>query len=415
MAETNQTRAQLIIQPFSEHPLGALLKAALSGQLAPFHTFRAAIAFVKRSGVQHIRSELQEFLEQGGQAELVVGIDQSGSSWEGLTGLLEAVGENGKVWINKTSESYITFHPKVYMFESHDTALLIIGSGNLTEGGLYTNDEASLLYWLNLSNEADNALFEEIRAYLRKWGDSEEGNALLLTSGLLTDLVETGLVPSEERALHEDEASQTVKKQASLPIEKTANLFRRSITKRTAPRRRAVGRKPKQSTTHPEGAATLSPLRSDELTVGFVMTLQQTDVGMGQTSTGTSRRSPEIFIPLAARNFLPEFWGWPEKFVEDSSRPGKFDRVLVKMRIGGEVVEVNMMTWPVKHDFRLRSEKLRSAGEQGDILRIEIPMQMTNFDYYVEIIPQHASDFDTYLQLCNNPVRNSQKRWGYYY
>ncbi len=31
---------------------------------------------------------------------------------------------------------------------------------------------------------------------------------------------------------------------------------------------------------------------------GFVMTLQKTDVGRGQTTAGTSARSPEIFIPL---------------------------------------------------------------------------------------------------------------------
>ena len=49
----------------------------------------------------------------------------------------------------------------------------------------------------------------------------------------------------------------------------------------------------------------------------FAMTLQNTDVGKGQTTPGTSRRSPEIYIPLIARNFAPDFWGWPNKFIED--------------------------------------------------------------------------------------------------
>ena len=57
----------------------------------------------------------------------------------------------------------------------------------------------------------------------------------------------------------------------------------------------------------------------------FVMTLQRTDVGVGQTTEGTSRRSPEIFIPLAARDFDPEFWGWPRRFTTDRDWPGPFE------------------------------------------------------------------------------------------
>jgi HKD family nuclease len=149
MFEQRQSRTQIIAQPFSQYPLGALLKAALTGQILSFHTFRAAVAFVKRSGVQHIEAELQQFVQAGGTAQLVVGIDQLGSSQEGLAGLLNAVGETGSIWINRTVETYVTFHPKLYLFVSGDAALLMVGSGNLTEGGLYTNDEASLVYWLN--------------------------------------------------------------------------------------------------------------------------------------------------------------------------------------------------------------------------------------------------------------------------
>ena len=100
---------------------------------------------------------------------------------------------------------------------------------------------------------------------------------------------------------------------------------------------------------------------------GFVMVLQNTDVGVGQTTRGTSRRSPEIFIPLKARDLDPDFWDWPGSFVESRT---KFDRTGVKKRLGTQNIMVNMMCWKLKRDFRLRNEMLRSAGNVGDILRI---------------------------------------------
>ena len=145
------------------------------------------------------------------------------------------------------------------------------------------------------------------------------------------------------------------------------------------------------------------------------MTLQQTDVGVGQATAGASRRSPEIFIPLAARNADARFWDWPYGFVDDLARPGKRDRPNVRMRLGSQIINVNMMTWPVKHDFRLRNELLRSAGNVGDILRIERVIDpKANYEYYVEVIPQGTTQYPLYLQLCCEPVRNSLKRYGYY-
>jgi HKD family nuclease len=418
MVEQMQNRAQLIIQPFSRQSLGAILKAGLGGRILPFHTFRAAVAFVKRSGVQHIQAELNQFVQQGGLAQLVVGIDQLGSSQEGLAGLLSAVGETGSVWINRTTEMYITFHPKVYLFTSDAMALLVVGSGNLTEGGLYTNDEACLTYWLDLHKAEDAAFLQEMNVDLDRWCNTEDGNALLLTADLLNELVEAGLIPTEEKSVREgDEATHVAPVAAVSTQTSTASVstfFKKSATKRAAPRFRTGVTRPKKPILHPEEPIPQQIEPTVETPIGFVMILQRTDVGTGQTTPGASPRSPEIFIPLAARDAFPEFWGWPTLFTEDAARPRKHDRVNVRMRIGGELIMVNMMTWPVKHDFRLRSESLRSAGTVGDILRLEKPAEGAAFDYYVEIIPQGTSNYEDYLVLCTNPVRNSEKRWGYY-
>jgi hypothetical protein len=345
-----------------------------------------------------------------------VGIDQLGSSQEGLTGLLNAVGENGSIWINRTVETYVTFHPKLYLFASDSATLLIVGSGNLTEGGLYTNDEASLTYWLDLQKPEDQAVWQEINANWDRWRDTENGNALLLTADLLNELVTAGLVPSEARVVSEsDEKTAVTPTISPRPATPSGHaFFKKSAAKRTAPRARPSVPRPRKPILSPDELLPQPVESAIDAPIGFVMVLQRTDVGVGQTSSGTSRRSPEIFIPLAARDAFPQFWGWPTLFTEDAGRPGKRDRTNVTMRIGGEVVPVNMMTWPVKHDFRLRSEALRSAGVVGDILRLEKLTEGAAYDYYVEIIPQDASHYEEYLGLCSHPVRNSQKRWGYY-
>ena len=143
------------------------------------------------------------------------------------------------------------------------------------------------------------------------------------------------------------------------------------------------------------------------------MTLQRTDVGRGQVTPGTAARSPEVFVPLAARDAVPAFWEWRSAFVEDPLKSGKWDRTGVRMLIGTRVEDVNMMTWPDKSDFRLRCEALRSAGGVGDILRVEKTPFATGYEYVVNIIPLGTSQYAASLAQCTNPVRNSTRRWGY--
>src|SRR5205823_3137285 len=111
------------------------------------------------------------------------------------------------------------------------------------------------------------------------------------------------------------------------------------------------------------------------------------------------------------RDAAPGFWRWPELFSEDER---KFERPGVRMRIGGDTIVVNMFGWKLKRDFRLRSESLRSAGQAGDILRIERAAGVAEFEYYVEIIPRATSQYEIYHSLCTHPTRNSSKLWGYY-
>lgn len=394
----------ILIQPFSKKSMGDFIQEVLNGYYGEFVSFQASVAFAKRSGVQHIKDQLKAFLERGTQARIVVGVDLQGTSSEGLEALLDAMGDSGELLVNHDENTFVTFHPKVYFFEGTEKDLLIVGSGNLTQGGLYSNDECFAILELDPSSPEDQAVIDQYKNAFDRWCDDNSETVRRVDRNFIEALKEAGYTPSEILVPAEsDEAEENAEEEAK-ESEGKSPLFGKMKGRRRPPRRKV---KPKKKPAVPLFGV-------PELSNGFVMTLMRTDVGTGQTTPGTSRRSPEIFIPLSARDADPDFWGWDNEFTEDPSRPGKFDRQGVRMRIGGDVVSVNMMTWPAKHDFRLRSESLRSAGDIGDLIKIEKVEGSKSFDYYVEIIPQGTSDYDSYFAICTNKTRNSERLWGYY-
>lgn len=337
----------LIHHPEGEKRLGDLLVENLSH--AKWNLFRAAVAFVKRSGTKHVASALKSFLERG-EVKLSVGIDHLGTSFEGLGELLDALGDKGEAYVFH-NEARSTFHPKLYLFTNDTAAECFIGSGNLTEGGLFTNCEAFVHLRLKRSSPDDSKFLAFVEKLLDDWSDPAVGTVRTLTADLLKQLHEAGLVSTE---LEMREAAERTKSVFKPPFATTqaAKLFA-AVKVQPAPRV-AIAKKPAGD--RPPGQPAHAPAEMKPR--GFVMTLQRTDVGVGQVTKGTSKRSPEIFIPLAARDADPEFWGWQSRFKQHSDKPVKWDRSGVRMRLGREVIEVNMMTWPDKHDFRLRNATL---------------------------------------------------------
>lgn len=389
-----------------EQPAGSRLGDWLNGNLCGDWTeFRAAIAFVKRSGVKHIAARLAAFA-QSRQVELIAGVDHAGTSYEGLKGLMDAVSPNGRIVVFHNQLPH-TFHPKVYLFKSADRAEIVVGSGNLTEGGLYTNYEASVQVELDLGVETDREALESLEAALDGWADAPSGTSMELNEARLESLVETGLVPKEAEMTGATAAQGGAGPGESLPESGGVAVGFEAVPVPAAP--------PAMQATETATMvqATQTPTTVQATGRRYVMTLQKTDVGVGQTTAGTSRRSPEIFIPLKARDAEPAFWDWQGGFEEDPERAGKFDRRGVRMRVANEVVEVNMMTWPVKHDFRLRSEALRSLGEIGDILVME-RVAGAGIEYDVGVVAVGSADYEAMLARCDQSVRNSKKRFGYY-
>lgn len=396
VAVTRKTGGRKVRMKLVEQPTGLRLGDWLNDNLGgDWAEFRAAVAFAKRSGVKHIATRLTDFAESR-RVELIVGVDHGGTSYEGLMGLMDAVSPNGRVVVFHNQLPH-TFHPKVYLFKSADWAEIVVGSGNLTEGGLYTNYEVGVQVRLELGSEADRDMLENIEGALDGWADAQSGTSMELDDARLESLVQAGLVLQEA-----DMPSLAVGQGGS-----GSDGLAESAEKGAAFEAVSVPAAP------PAIQPAHAPATGHAVGRRYVMTLQKTDVGVGQVTAGTSRRSPEIFVPLKARDAEPAFWDWQDGFEEDPDRPGKFDRKGVRMRVGKEVVEVNMMTWPVKHDFRLRSEALRSLGTVGDILVME-KVGSANFEYDVRVVLSGSAEYEATLARCDRTVRNSMKRFGYF-
>lgn len=400
---------ELVRQP----SLFARLGDRLNDNLArpEWTSFRAAIAFVKRSGTRHIADALSVF-SRAADVEIIAGIDHGGTSAEGLRDLLRAVSPQGRVIVFH-NRLPLTFHPKIYLFRNAQAAELLIGSGNLTEGGLFTNYEAGLHLALDLAAPGDATILGSVEQALDAWADTSLGTARLLDDDLLLRLSDLGLAPPEASISAPIERSV---RSAVGPDPRGGFLFAARSEARAPPvANRARSRGESAAGLGSRDAPASRPSSSvQDRHRGFVMTLQQTDVGAGQATAGTSKRSPEIFVPLAARDADPYFWGWPHAFIPDPHRPDKRDRHGVRVLLGGQLVNVNMMTWPDRHDFRLRAEALRSAGGVGDVLHMAKADPSSGHDYEVEIIPRGTVRYAAHLAKCRVPVRNSQKRYGYY-
>jgi len=415
-----------IPHPNSEYRVGDFLNKSFNDP--NWTEFQAAVAFVKQSGTKHIFNGLKSFVERGGKVRITAGVDVGGTTSEALQDLLNALNGKEGVFIFHNANSS-TFHPKIFLFKNDQKAEAIIGSNNLTEGGLFTNYEAAVLLSLDRNVQEDEEILQQIEQSLNEWSNEEEGFCFKVTEELIQQLIVQNQIPDESlaRAIR---ATEILKKKQ----EKIVSIFKSKAVK-PAPKADLVRVAIRAISEAEENAISEDAKEAETLSIempvpvdaqpgnntAFLMTLQRTDVGVGQTTTGTQRRSPEIFIPLICRDFDPEFWGWPDSFTPDpnwtgpldQNGRGKMDRSNVMIRLGGETFPVSIWYNPDKRDVRIRSEHIRKAGAIGDILYLERADGTDGCSYYAEIIPQKSVRYSEYIGLCTNSVRNSQKIWGY--
>jgi HKD family nuclease len=148
------------------------------------------VAFAKSGPLRKLRGDIENWSQDASrEVRAIFGIDQQGTSEEALRLSLELFDQ---VHLSHQRRIGATFHPKIYYFEGEETFSAYVGSNNLTTGGLETNFESGVK--MQLQSPEDDFLQDELH---QCWEDIVDYTRQL-DEALLDDLVEEGLVASEE-------------------------------------------------------------------------------------------------------------------------------------------------------------------------------------------------------------------------
>jgi hypothetical protein len=181
---------------FYNQPLAHRFGTALGSDIESekWNRIEIAVAWVRRSGTQHIEEPFKKFLRRGGFAQVTIGVDIENTSAEGLKDFLTLQADGNIETYIHHNEAETTFHPKVYLLRNDADARLIVGSNNLTGAGLFVNTEAGL----QLDAPLNDPLIRDARTALAAWRDPSTGLAKRLDATLLDDLVRLGYVFPEQ-------------------------------------------------------------------------------------------------------------------------------------------------------------------------------------------------------------------------
>ncbi len=138
-----------------------------------YSLFRLLVAYTSISGLKLLEDSLIQFLEKKGNfLDWIIGVEQGITTKEVLEYLeyLKSKYPNKvRVRIFTAGNDMDIFHLKVYWLGNSDGYTVIIGSSNLTDGGLLRNFEASTLLELSLKKEQDKKVINDLEILWKKF------------------------------------------------------------------------------------------------------------------------------------------------------------------------------------------------------------------------------------------------------
>lgn len=152
-------------------------------------------AFITRGGLVQIRSSLAPVAEV---TTIIAGIRNGITSEQGLLAALEI---GCKTIAVDSGSRNVIFHPKIYFARNATSARIVIGSANLTMGGLNSNIEASVMMTLDLRESGDAAFVADIQEKISGMQTEYPEHVFIVPDAAAVDLLlEAGRVVDESIA-----------------------------------------------------------------------------------------------------------------------------------------------------------------------------------------------------------------------
>ena len=151
-----------------------------------------SVAFLNDSGVNLIANDLAKVADR---ATVVAGIRNGITSAQGLLRCIDTVQETFAV---DTGWHNVIFHPKVYLSRNKTETRLLVGSANLTYGGLVRNIEASVLLTVPVDCEENQSFSTRLEKTIDSMLFEHEDNIIPVTDpAVVQKLIESGQVIDE--------------------------------------------------------------------------------------------------------------------------------------------------------------------------------------------------------------------------
>ncbi|WP_277656223.1 phospholipase D family protein [Seleniivibrio woodruffii] len=195
-----------VIEPIIQGLASENHLSVISGLLSnkAYKNYFICSAFLSSFGVAKLESIISARTECS--FKFFIGIRNNITSAQALLGLYNT---DSKVFTIDTG-SNILFHPKLYCGYNKSNAEIIMGSANLTIGGLNNNIEMSTRLILDLSNPEDRTFFERIKAIFNNIHTDYTENVSLLTSKKdIIFLLRSGLLIDERIVIKNTQPSKT--------------------------------------------------------------------------------------------------------------------------------------------------------------------------------------------------------------
>jgi len=136
------------------------MASALQSALERSRDVKIAVAFLSRSGLDRVGPSLQKVLQTGGSVEFLVGMDAAITEPQALWHLYEmSQGSKVALYCYTDPAAASLYHPKLYLMRNDADVVAIVGSSNLTQGGLEDNVEVNVVIEATLEAEIVSDLY----------------------------------------------------------------------------------------------------------------------------------------------------------------------------------------------------------------------------------------------------------------